>query len=58
MQPSGQAEGTPASDDGGSSPLVPILIAILVLAAISLAVVMLRQRRQGGPTAPVSQKAS
>jgi len=60
LQPSAQAKGAPVSQesDGGSSPLVPILIAILVLAAISLAVVMIRQRRQGRPTTPISQKAS
>jgi hypothetical protein len=53
--------GSPAqseSDDGGSSPLVPILIAIFVLAAISLAVVLIRQRRQRGtPGEPASSKA-
>ena len=38
----------PPRASGGSSPLVPILIAISVLAAISLAAVMIRQRRQGG----------
>ncbi len=38
---------TTESDDGGSSPLVPILIGILVLAAISVAAVMIRQRRRG-----------
>lgn len=43
--------GTPASESGDSSPLVPILIAIAVLAAISLAAVMVRRRRQaGGPS--------
>lgn len=55
------AAGTQAShssDDGGSSSLVPILIAIAVLAAISVAVVMIRQRRQGGPNAPAAPKAS
>lgn len=60
-QHSGQNVSAPASksSDSGSSPLVPILIAILVLAAISVAVVMIRQRRQGGPTTPAtSQKAS
>lgn len=47
-----------ASDDGGSSsPLVPILIAIAVLAAISIAAVVIRQRRRG-PGTPVSPNAS
>ncbi len=32
------------SGDGGSSPLVPILIGIAALAAISIAAVMVRQR--------------
>lgn len=60
------ATGQPASSHssgGGSSPLVPILIAIAVLAAISIAVVMYRQRRQDGDTGgdadgAVSPKAS
>jgi len=46
----------PASDDG-SSPLVPILIAIAVLAAISVGAFFYRQRRQD-PTSSVSPKAS
>jgi hypothetical protein len=33
------------SDSGGSSPLVPILIAVAVLAAISVGAVLIRQRR-------------
>jgi hypothetical protein len=51
---------TSKSDDGGSSsPLVPILIAIAVLAAISVAVVMARQRRQRrGPTGTASPEAN
>jgi cobalamin biosynthesis Mg chelatase CobN len=47
---------TPAAEtdsDGGSSPLVPILIAIAVLAAISIGYFLYRQRRQG-PGSPVS----
>jgi cobalamin biosynthesis Mg chelatase CobN len=63
QSPSQTASGKPAShsDDGGSSPLVPILIAIAVLAAISVAVVMIRQRRQrnsGGPSAAASPEAN
>jgi hypothetical protein len=52
-------DSTPASsDDGGSSPLVPILIAILALAAISIAVVVIRQRRQRDGASPsLSTKA-
>ena len=38
----------PGSDGGSSSPLVPILIAIAALAAISIGVVMVSQRRQRG----------
>lgn len=44
------------SDDGSSSPLVPILIAVAVLAAISVGAVLARQRRGSG--SPVSPKAS
>ncbi|HEX4463247.1 MAG TPA: hypothetical protein VH042_01245 [Solirubrobacterales bacterium] len=52
-------QASKSSDSGGSSPLVPILIAIAVLAAISVAVVTIRQRRQrGGPTATASPKAN
>lgn len=53
-----QGEQTSGSS-GGSSPLVPILIAIAVLAAISIGVVIYRQRRQGsgGSGSPVSPKA-
>jgi cobalamin biosynthesis Mg chelatase CobN len=54
-----KASGVPtsnSSDDGSSSPLVPILIAIAVLAAISVAVVMIRQRR--GPATPASPEAN
>lgn len=50
----------PASeDDGGSSPLVPILIAIAVLAAISIGVVVIRQRRgqDASPGTPASPEA-
>jgi hypothetical protein len=45
---SGQVSpGVPASSgDGGSSPVLPILIAIVLLAAVSIGVVMMRQRRQ------------
>lgn len=41
------------TDDGGSSPLVPILIAVALLAAISIGYFLYRQRRQG-PGSPVS----
>jgi cobalamin biosynthesis Mg chelatase CobN len=48
-----------ASSDDGSSPLVPILIAIAVLAAITIGAVLLRKRRRDGdPGIPVSPKAS
>ncbi|HET7443382.1 MAG TPA: hypothetical protein VFJ57_01845 [Solirubrobacterales bacterium] len=46
------------SSGGGSSPLVPILIVVAVLAAISVGVVVLRQRRQGSPGSRVSPKAN
>jgi cobalamin biosynthesis Mg chelatase CobN len=49
---------SPSSDAGDSSPLVPILIAILVLAAISIGAVVFRQRRRRAtPGASVSPKA-
>jgi cobalamin biosynthesis Mg chelatase CobN len=49
-------EAEPASQEsGGSSPLVPILIAIAVLAAISIGAVVIRRRRGSG--APVSPEA-
>lgn len=63
-QPNGQsgvALASPtAEDDGGSSPLVPIVIAFLILAAISIGVVLARQRRQrrGTGGASVSPEAN
>lgn len=45
------------SDDSGSSPLVPILIAVAVLAAISIGAYYYRQRRQG-PDSTVAPPAS
>ena len=49
----GQAIAAPerngeVSHDSGSSPLVPILIALAVLAAISVGVVTMRRRRESG----------
>lgn len=38
----------PGSDSGGSSPLVPILIAIVLLAGGSIAYVMIKRRRAAG----------
>jgi len=62
VQHSGQAQNvTPASEESssGSSPLVPILIAIGVLAAISIAFMMLRAKRQRPEgRQPVSPEAS
>jgi hypothetical protein len=61
--PAGQAPGSldvaPAStDDGGGSPLVPILIALAVLAAISIGAVAMRRKRQDSdPASPVSPEA-
>jgi cobalamin biosynthesis Mg chelatase CobN len=47
------------SDNSSSSPLVPILIAVAVLAAITIGAVVLRQRRQRGePGGQVSPRAS
>jgi cobalamin biosynthesis Mg chelatase CobN len=50
----------PAEESGSSSPLVPILIAIAVLAAISIGAFYFRQRRQGDNSSgsSVSPKAS
>jgi cobalamin biosynthesis Mg chelatase CobN len=43
------------SSGGGSSPVVPILIAVIALAAISIGVVLYRQRKSGqGPDSRVS----
>ena len=51
-------QSTPASSDDGSSPLVPILIAAAVLAAISIAALLIRQRRQRDGSSPsLSTKA-
>lgn len=47
----------PADDGGGSSPLIPILVAVAALAAISLGIVYYRQRRQRSGQ-QVSPKAS
>lgn len=53
------ANTQPADDGGSSSPLVPILIAVAALAAISVGAVLVRNRRQGGASdAGVSPKAS
>jgi hypothetical protein len=52
-------DATPTStEDGGSSPLVPILIALAVLAAISIGAVVMRRRRDSEPGSPVSPGAS
>jgi hypothetical protein len=52
-------QSTPAAtSDDGSSPLVPILIAAAVLAAISIAALLIRQRRQRDGSSPsLSTKA-
>jgi cobalamin biosynthesis Mg chelatase CobN len=57
-QPNGMSASQ--SSDSGSSPLVPILIGIAILAAISVGVVMVRQRRQrsGLTSSAPSPKAS
>jgi hypothetical protein len=55
-----QSVGNPTgADSGGSSPLVPILIAIAAVMAAAIAAVVIRQRRQRrGPDAHVSPEAS
>ena len=60
MQPAarGRQLDAASADDGGSSPLVPILIAVAVLAAISIAALLIRQRRQRDGSSPsLSTKA-
>jgi cobalamin biosynthesis Mg chelatase CobN len=52
----GSGEPASSSSDDSSSPLVPILVAIAALAAISIGVVTYRRRR--GPNTSVSPKAS
>lgn len=52
-QPLDTAPASETESDGGSSPLVPILIAVAILAAISIGYFVYRQRRQG-PGSPVS----
>jgi hypothetical protein len=54
----GAGTGATQSDSGDSSPLVPILIAVAVLAAISVGAVVIRQRRQSRTGGTVSPKAS
>jgi cobalamin biosynthesis Mg chelatase CobN len=49
----GGSNATPASSSSGPSPFVAILIAVLALAAISIGMVLARQRRQrGGSVSP------
>lgn len=57
VEPSGSQDGSAkqvssesggGSSSGGSSPLLPILIAVAVLAAISIAVVSVRAKRRSG----------
>jgi cobalamin biosynthesis Mg chelatase CobN len=56
---SGKPVSSPSTaDDSSSSPLIPILIAIAVLAAISIGAVVIKQRRQRGSGGEVSPKAS
>jgi cobalamin biosynthesis Mg chelatase CobN len=57
IQTVSSAAERPADDEGGSSPLVPILIAVAVLAAISVGAFYYRQRRQG-PGSTVTPNAS
>ena len=59
LQETGQGSGSaPASAEAGSSPLLPILLAIAALAGISIGVVTMRQRRRRHATGtPVSPKA-
>jgi cobalamin biosynthesis Mg chelatase CobN len=56
-QPLDVAPAAETSADGGSSPLVPILIAVAILAAISIGYFFYRQRRQGSGSPVSSPKA-
>lgn len=47
-RPIASPDAATISHDGGSSPLVPILIALAVLAAVSIGVVTMRRRGQDG----------
>jgi len=60
LRAAGKSNGSmQTASGGGSSPLVPILIAIAALAAISIAGVMVRQRRhRHSPGSAVAPKAS
>jgi hypothetical protein len=58
VQPAAPTVMPDAAADDGSSPLVPILIGAAVLAAISIAALMIRQRRQRDGSSPsLSTKA-
>jgi hypothetical protein len=50
------AESSSAADAGGGSPVVPILIAVAVLAVISIGVVLYRQRHSGENAAAASAR--
>jgi cobalamin biosynthesis Mg chelatase CobN len=50
-------ETAETSSDDGSSPLVPILIAVAILAAASIGYFVYRQRRQGSGSSVSSPKA-
>ncbi|MFL5873332.1 MAG: hypothetical protein ACJ75T_07655 [Solirubrobacterales bacterium] len=56
-QPLNVAPASETSSDGGSSPLVPILIAVAILAAASIGYYVYRQRRQGPGSSVSSPKA-
>lgn len=51
-------EAAETNSSGGSSPLVPILIAVALLAAISIGYYVYRQRRPGSGSPVSSPKAS
>lgn len=46
LQEAAPLGGQTSEEDGGSSPVVPILIALALLAAVSAGIVIMRQRRQ------------
>ncbi len=59
VSPAQPLASSDTGDDGGSSPLVPILIALALVIAAAIGVVVFRQRRQRrGTDARVSPEAS
>lgn len=56
-QQAAPAEAGATQGGGGSSPVLPILIALAVLAAISIGALLIRHHRQGADGGRLSTKA-